>query len=82
MMVDVSGEIYALPLTNILEVVRTEPAHLKTIGSSSVLCVRNSILPLVDASDAFGVPRSRRTPGSFAVVLVCDQKRVGRSSAP
>ncbi|MEL7474189.1 MAG: chemotaxis protein CheW, partial [Planctomycetota bacterium] len=77
MMVRVAGEIYAVPLGNILEIVRPSPEQLGTIQERPVMRLRDDVLPLIDACDVFDVPEDERTPTPFAVVLSLNEKRVG-----
>lgn len=77
MMVDVSGEIYALPLGSIVEIVRPSGQDLSTIGTGPVMRLRDEVLPLVDAADAFSVPAHRRRGSPFAVVLSLNDRSIG-----
>lgn len=76
MMVEVSKEIYAIPLTNILEIVRPDPAAISTIGESPVMRLRDRVLPLIRAHDLIGAAGAGE-PAPFTVVLSMADKRVG-----
>ena len=58
MMVGVEQETYAIPLANILEIVRPETDDLSSIGSQPVIRVRDMVLPVLDARDVFEYPTS------------------------
>lgn len=76
MMVGVGDEVYAVPLGNILEIVKPQADQILSIGEHPVLRLRDSVLPLVNAVELFeGKMREVKTP--FAVVLSMSQKRVG-----
>jgi two-component system chemotaxis sensor kinase CheA len=77
MMVGVGGEIYAIPLTNILEIVRPEADQIYTVQTHPVMRLRDSVLPLLEASDLFDVPKGQRGESPFAVVVSLNEKRVG-----
>lgn len=77
MMVGVGSEIYALPLGSILEIVRPQPEQVNSIGGHSVMRLRDSVLPLVDAADLFDQPADKRVDSPFVVVLQQHEKRVG-----
>lgn len=77
MMVEVKGEVYAIPLGHIVEIVKPRPDQLSTIGKTPVLRLRDAVLPLVSAADAFGVPVEEGTELPFAVILDMNQKRAG-----
>ncbi len=81
MLVGVGNEIYAVPLASILEIVRPSADQLKSIGGSSVMRLRESVLPLISASQVLG---SRANPAStaatiepFVVVLSASDRRAG-----
>ncbi len=77
MMVAVANEIYAIPLGNILEIVKPAPEQITTIGEHPVLRLREDVLPLVNAVDAFDQPGEARADTPFAVVLSNGDRRVG-----
>lgn len=74
MLVGLGKEIYAIPLGNILEIVKPQESSVSTIGEHPVMRLRDSVLPLVSAADLLdGEPLD--TP--FAVVMHSNGKRVG-----
>lgn len=76
MMVGVGEEVYAVPLNNVLEIVKPDPASLSSIGGRSVMRLRDSVLPLISAAELFELPAADvQTP--FAVVLSMNNSRVG-----
>ena len=77
MMVGVGGEVYAIPLTNILEIVRPEADQIYTVQTHPVMRLRDSVLPLLEAGDLFDVPKGQRGESPFAVVVSLNEKRVG-----
>ncbi|MFO0831350.1 MAG: chemotaxis protein CheA [Phycisphaerales bacterium] len=77
MLVGVGPEVYAIPLTSILEIVRPTDEEVSTIGGHPVMRLRDSVLPLIPAQQAFDLPEDRRTDSPFAVVLHQNEHRVG-----
>lgn len=77
MMVGVGNEIYAVPLSSILEIVKPGAAQSSTIGEHPVMRLRDSVLPLVSAADIFDCGGAERPPTPFAVVLQSAEKRLG-----
>ncbi|MEO0511313.1 MAG: chemotaxis protein CheA [Planctomycetota bacterium] len=69
MMVRVGTEAYAIPLGNVVEIVRPEAVNFSTIRGRPVLNLRDSVLPMVDACDVFDLPHGSRRPSPFCVVL-------------
>lgn len=78
MMVKVSGEIYAIPLSHILEIVRPDDAELSTILESRVVRLRGSVFPLIEASERFDSPALEDSePHRLTVVLEADDRTIG-----
>jgi two-component system chemotaxis sensor kinase CheA len=77
MMVGVGPEVYAVPLTSIIEIVRPEGAQVSTIGGRRVMRLRDSVLPLVDGAEVFEQPRERHAASPFAVILQMNDQRMG-----
>ncbi|MEO0482231.1 MAG: chemotaxis protein CheA [Planctomycetota bacterium] len=77
MMVRVAEEIYAIPLGSILEIVRPQDRQLSTVQERPVMRLRDVVLPLIDAREAFDTPDPEQYETPFAVVLSINEKRVG-----
>jgi two-component system, chemotaxis family, sensor kinase CheA len=69
MMVGIADEIYAIPLGNILEIVRPDESQFNMLIESRVLRLRDSVLPALDAMEVFGIPKDCRIESPFAIVL-------------
>jgi two-component system, chemotaxis family, sensor kinase CheA len=69
MMVGIADEIYAIPLGNILEIVRPDESQFNMLIESRVLRLRDSVLPALDAMEVFGIPKGSRIESPFAIVL-------------
>ncbi|TVS07441.1 MAG: chemotaxis protein CheA [Phycisphaerales bacterium] len=77
MMVRVADEIYAIPLDNVVEILRPSDEMIYSIGDSPVLKTRGSVLPLISAFDAFEYPPERRTETPFVVILSVNERQIG-----
>ncbi len=76
MLVEVGPEIYAVPLSNVLEIVKPTREQLSTINQHPVMRLRDSVLPLVHAGEIFGQPE-QGIEAPFAVVVHHNDRRVG-----
>lgn len=74
MMVEVGKAVYALPLGNILEIVRLDADVLGSIQRRPVLRLRDSVLPLVHVAGLFN--EGTQTP-RYAVVVGLGSDRLG-----
>ncbi len=77
MMVAVADEVFAIPLSNITEIVRPAPDQISEIGSDPVIHLRGQVYPLISAQDVFDTPMEDRTSEEFVVVLSHNQRMVG-----
>jgi two-component system chemotaxis sensor kinase CheA len=71
----VATEVYAVPLGNILEIVKPDRTQVSTIGGNKVMRLRDTVLPLVSAGSVLGKTASEEE--SFVVVLAAGEQRIG-----
>lgn len=83
MMVRLHGEVYAIPLGSITEIVRPGGNEMSTVLNERVLLLRGRVLPLIDGAERLGVaPGPGTEPGSLddpelVVVMQADEKSIG-----
>lgn len=77
MMVAVADEVFAIPLTNITEIVNPSPDMLSKLGDEPVIHLRGSVHPLISAQEIFDVPDHARKQEKFVVVIGFNQKIIG-----
>ncbi|MEM9165964.1 MAG: chemotaxis protein CheA [Planctomycetota bacterium] len=81
MMVGIENETYAIPLSNLLEIVRPEECSVSTIHGNPVLRLRDTILPLLSAHKLFGLTQQHENepepPAPFAVILTHQDRAFG-----
>lgn len=76
MIVGIADETYAVPLPNLLEIVRPEASEISTIQGQPVMRLRNRILPLVDLGQRFGKHNDKKL-APFALVVGSAENSVG-----
>jgi two-component system, chemotaxis family, sensor kinase CheA len=77
MMVAVADEVFAIPLSNITEIVRPAVDQISEIGTDPVIHLRGQVYPLISAQDVFDTPVAKRTNEDFVVVISHNQRMVG-----
>lgn len=77
MMIAVADEVFAIPLTNITEIVRPSADQLSYLGNDPVIHLRGQVYPLISAQEMFDVPHQSRDDENFVVVLSYNQRVVG-----
>lgn len=77
MMVAVRNETFAIPLSNVMEIVKPQESQVYSIGERPVLRLRQDVLPLLDAADLLGMPPLEGEPSTFAVILTHNGQQLG-----
>jgi two-component system chemotaxis sensor kinase CheA len=77
MIVGIADETYAVPLPNLLEIVRPSATELSTIQGQPVMRLRDRVLPLVDLNQRFGKKKTGKLAPFALVVGTADENSVG-----
>jgi two-component system, chemotaxis family, sensor kinase CheA len=77
LLVKINDDTYALPMSNVLEIVRKPEEEIDSIKGQSVAVIRDKVHPLVWLHDYFNISRSKRGKNVFIVVLGVAEKRFG-----
>ena len=71
LLVSVGGEVFVLPLTQVIESLRPERQNVKTItGEGQVLHIRDAYLPVAMLHELFSIPDAISQPWQGILVLV------------
>lgn len=76
LLVEVSGEIFAIPLVSVIETVRINEKEIHNFEGREVLKLRDSVLSLVRLDDVFGIEGSF-SQDIYVVVVALAEKRIG-----
>ncbi|MDR3764960.1 MAG: chemotaxis protein CheA [Acidobacteriota bacterium] len=74
LLVQVSDEIYAIPLRSVLETVRLDHEAVHHVEGNEVLVLRDRTVPLMRLAEVVGAPNAK--PASRAVILSINESRV------
>ena len=78
LLLKVVDEIFAVPLSAVLEIVRITPEEIYSIQGREVIRVRDTILPLARMSDIIGKNRIvQHSTVSYVVIVGWAEKRIG-----
>lgn len=77
LLVKINKETYALPMSNVVEIVRKPESEIKSVKGQTVAVIRERVLPLVWLHDYFGISRIKRKKNVFIVVIGIAEKRIG-----
>ncbi|MHC1610230.1 MAG: chemotaxis protein CheW [Candidatus Methanospirareceae archaeon] len=76
LLVDVCGKTYAIPLSNVREIISVREEDIRTIRGREVITLRGSILPLVTLQSLFGL--SAKTNHRDKLIVVVVERSEGR----
>jgi len=76
LLVEVSGEVFAIPLVSVIETVRINETEIHNFEGREVLKLRDSVLSLVRLDDVFGLEGSF-SQDIYVVVVALAEKRIG-----
>jgi two-component system chemotaxis sensor kinase CheA len=76
LLVDVAGQVYALPLSSVVESLKLHPKEVHRINGRDTLRVRDRIVPLTHLGELFRLSGPERS-SRYVVVLGRGEKRMG-----
>jgi two-component system, chemotaxis family, sensor kinase CheA len=78
LLMKVADEIFAVPLSAVLEIIRIVPDDIYTIQGREVIRLREGVLPLARMADIIGNTKAaKQAPYSYVVVVGWAEKRIG-----
>jgi two-component system, chemotaxis family, sensor kinase CheA len=69
------GELYAIPLTHVLETVELPPDALRTVRGKEVAMLREDVLPVLRLRELVGLPAARDARLAQVVIIEAGNKR-------
>ncbi|MEO0279214.1 MAG: chemotaxis protein CheA [candidate division WOR-3 bacterium] len=76
LLVQVSDEIYAIPIVSVVEAVKLKEGDIKTVENREVMVLRDMVLPLIRLRNLFDIP-GESSRDKYAVVLAIGEKKFG-----
>ncbi len=77
LLVKINNETYALPMNNVVEIVRKPKKEIESINDQAVTVIRDRATPLIWLHDYFGIPRGKERENTLIVLLGIAEKRFG-----
>ncbi|WP_374283078.1 Hpt domain-containing protein [Desulfovibrio sp.] len=75
LMVNVSGQMYAIPLDAVSETTKIEAVRLTDVKGRKAVTLRGEVLGVVELSEMLGLPRTDPLPDVLSVVVIHDNER-------
>lgn len=70
LLVEVGEEVYAVPLSSVLETLLVNRTEIKTVGGLPMVQLRGNTLPLISLQEKFGLPAPETDTSEVFVVVV------------
>ncbi|MCM2357083.1 MAG: chemotaxis protein CheA [Geobacteraceae bacterium] len=77
LMVEVSGETFAIPLSAVLESIRIDSAEIHQVSSGELIKLRDRLLPVVRLDRYFGLPEAAGRETEYVVVVGSGERQGG-----
>ncbi|MGJ7044267.1 chemotaxis protein CheW [Thermoanaerobacterium thermosulfurigenes] len=77
LLIRINNEIYAIPVSNVIEIVRLNEKEIKKVKKQDVVIIRERTISLIWLHDYFRVPRKRKNKNIIIVILGIAEKRFG-----
>ncbi|MCR4666812.1 MAG: chemotaxis protein CheA, partial [Desulfovibrio sp.] len=75
LMVNVAGQVYAIPLDAVSETRKIESVRLTDIKGRKAVTVRGDVLGIVELSEMLGLPPKKDLPEMLSIVVIHDNER-------
>jgi two-component system chemotaxis sensor kinase CheA len=76
LIVKVEGELFAIPLNTVTELVKLREGLIKTVDKNEVMVLRKAVIPLVDLLRTFSLSREKKKDG-YVIICNIGEKTVG-----
>ncbi len=77
LMIKVQEEVYALPISSVLESIRIKPEDIKMIDNYEVINVRDDVLSLLRLNRLFKIDDNKEAEFFFVVIVGAGDKKIG-----
>lgn len=77
LLVKIGNETYAIPMNNVIEIVRKPDKEIESINGQAVTVIREKAIPLIWLHDYFGIPRGDERKNVLIVLLGIAEKHFG-----
>lgn len=77
LMVEVAGEVFAIPLSGVLESIKIESHDIHEVSAKEMIQLRDRLLPICRLDQYFGMERQSTREREYVVVVGSGEKRAG-----
>jgi two-component system chemotaxis sensor kinase CheA len=77
LVVESGGQIFAIPLSSVLEILQATLGQIETIEGREVMSVREDTVPLLRLTSAFHLPEDRERDAFYLILVGLAERRLG-----
>ncbi|MCF6334927.1 MAG: chemotaxis protein CheW, partial [Spirochaetales bacterium] len=77
LLVRIGSEVYAIPITSVIDSHRIKPAEIKLIDGYEVIDVREDVISLIRLDRLFNIPTESSSEYNFVVIVGSGDKKMG-----
>ena len=77
LLVNVANEVYAIPISSIIESIRIKPSDVNKIDNYEVINVRDNVLSLLRLQKIFRIPQNGTSDFYYAVIVGTGSRKIG-----
>jgi two-component system chemotaxis sensor kinase CheA len=77
LIIESGGQIFAVPLSSVLEILQASAAQVETVEGSEVMAVRDSTIPLLRLARTFNLPDNSERDSFYVILVGLAERRLG-----
>jgi two-component system chemotaxis sensor kinase CheA len=77
LIVESGGQVFAIPLSSVLEILQRAASEVETIEGREVMAVREETVPLIRITRVFNLPEDGERPSFFVILVGLAERRLG-----
>jgi two-component system chemotaxis sensor kinase CheA len=77
LIIESGGQVFAIPLSSVLEILQTTVENIETIEGREVLAVRDETVPLLRLTRVFNLPADEARASYYIIIVGLAERRLG-----
>ncbi len=77
LIVESGGQIFAVPLTSVVEILQVAMSQIETVEGQEVMAVRENTVPLLRLARTFNLPEDRERSTFYVILVGLAERRLG-----
>lgn len=77
LIIEAGGQVFAVPLSSVLEILRTRPGQVETVEGREVMSIRGDTVPLLRLAKTFSLPAGEERESFYVILVGLAERRLG-----